>query len=161
MLILTLILILRYFNLEPSFKVRWCSAQDLLGSQIPMTTGGFELRISCIRSLLHTKSLSNPPTSYARDFVCKRFVVQTLLWSLEFVILVNLEDDTIAVILIWFYVICLALSFSRFFCQPTYARMLFTLFYDAARKAILMRMFVIRDRSQISFLILSEFKRID
>ena len=40
----------RYFNFEPSFKLRWCRAQDLFGSQIPVTTGGFELRISCIRS---------------------------------------------------------------------------------------------------------------
>ena len=30
-------------------------------------------------------------------FVCKRFAVQTLLWSLEFVIEINLEHDTIAV----------------------------------------------------------------
>ena len=28
---------LRYFNFEPSFKVRWCHAQDLFGSQIPVT----------------------------------------------------------------------------------------------------------------------------
>ena len=40
---------LRYFNFEPSFKLRWCRAQDLFGPQIPVTTGGFELRISCIR----------------------------------------------------------------------------------------------------------------
>ena len=39
-----------YFNLEPSFKLRWCRGRDLLGSQIPVTTGRFELRISCIRS---------------------------------------------------------------------------------------------------------------
>ena len=30
-------------------------------------------------------------------FVCKRFAVQTLLWSLEFVTQINLEHDTIAV----------------------------------------------------------------
>ena len=41
---------LRYFNFEPSFKLRWYRARDLLGSQIPVTTGGFELRISCTRS---------------------------------------------------------------------------------------------------------------
>ena len=29
-------------------------------------------------------------------FVCKRFAVRTLLWSLEFVIQINLEHDTIA-----------------------------------------------------------------
>ena len=28
----------------------WCGTRDLFGSQIPVTTGGFELRISCIRS---------------------------------------------------------------------------------------------------------------
>ena len=39
---------LRYFNFEPSFKLRWCRAQDLFESPIPMTLGGFELRISCI-----------------------------------------------------------------------------------------------------------------
>ena len=38
------------FNFEPSFKLRWCRARDLFGSQIPVTTGGFELRISCIRN---------------------------------------------------------------------------------------------------------------
>ena len=42
--------ILRYFNFEPSFKLRWCRARDLFGSQFQVTTGGFELRISCIRS---------------------------------------------------------------------------------------------------------------
>ena len=41
---------LRYFNFEPSFKLRWCRAQDLFGSQIPATTGGFELRVSCIQT---------------------------------------------------------------------------------------------------------------
>ena len=30
-------------------------------------------------------------------FVCKRFAVQILMWSLEFVIQINLEHDTIAV----------------------------------------------------------------
>ena len=41
---------LRYFNFEPSYKLRWCRAQDLFGSQIPATTGGFELRVSCIQT---------------------------------------------------------------------------------------------------------------
>ena len=36
---------LRYFNFEPSFKLRWCRARDLFGAQIPVTIGGFELRI--------------------------------------------------------------------------------------------------------------------
>ena len=46
---------LRYFNFNPSFKLRWCCAWDLFGSQIPVTTGGFELWISCIPSgyLIH------------------------------------------------------------------------------------------------------------
>ena len=30
--------------------LRWCRARDLFGSQIPVTTGGFEMQISCIRS---------------------------------------------------------------------------------------------------------------
>ena len=29
-----------YFNFELSFKLRWFRVQDLLGSQIPVTTGG-------------------------------------------------------------------------------------------------------------------------
>ena len=74
---------LRYFNFEPSFKLRWCRARDLFGSQIPVTTGGFELQISSIQR--------------SHYFVCKRFVVQTLMWSLEFVIQINLEHDTITV----------------------------------------------------------------
>ena len=38
-------------NPEISTKIlRWCRARDLFGSQIPVSTGGFELRISCIRS---------------------------------------------------------------------------------------------------------------
>ena len=41
---------LRYFNFEPSFKLRWYRARDSFGSQIPVVTLGFELRISCIRS---------------------------------------------------------------------------------------------------------------
>ena len=32
----------RYFNFEPSFKMRLCRARDLFVSQIPVTTGGFE-----------------------------------------------------------------------------------------------------------------------
>ena len=31
-------------------RVRWCLARDLFGSQIAVTTGRFELRISCIQS---------------------------------------------------------------------------------------------------------------
>ena len=39
-------IMLRHFNFEPSLKLQWCRAQDLFGSQIPVTTGGFELPIS-------------------------------------------------------------------------------------------------------------------
>ena len=39
------------FKLERYLSaLRWCRAQDLFGSQIPVITGGFELRISCIES---------------------------------------------------------------------------------------------------------------
>ena len=44
------VLVLRYFTFEPKFKLRWCRDGDLLGPQIPVTTGGFELRTSCIQS---------------------------------------------------------------------------------------------------------------
>ena len=82
--------ILIYFNFESSFKLRWCRALDLLGSQILVITGGFELQISCIQS-----------SGLGNYFVCKRFAVQTLLWSLEFVILINFEHDTIEVYFIF------------------------------------------------------------
>ena len=39
----------------------WCRARVLFRSQIPVTTGGFELQISCIRSRYLTDSLSTPP----------------------------------------------------------------------------------------------------
>ena len=62
---------LRYFNFEPSFKLRWCHARDLFESQIPVTTGGFERRIFCIRSSYLTHLVLWPSglvtTSYARD----------------------------------------------------------------------------------------------
>ena len=47
--------------------MRWCRARDLFGSQIPVTTGGFELQISCIRS------------RYARD---SQFRPSCGLWNL-------------------------------------------------------------------------------
>ena len=47
-----------------------CCARDLIGSQIPVTTGGIELQISCIKS--------NYLSHYGL-IVCKRFAVQTLL----------------------------------------------------------------------------------
>ena len=48
---------LLYFNFEPGFKPRWCRARDLFESQIPVATGGFELRISCIRSSYLTRQV--------------------------------------------------------------------------------------------------------
>ena len=45
---------LRYFNFEPSLKLRWCCARDLFGSKIPVTTGEFEMRIPCIQSIYLT-----------------------------------------------------------------------------------------------------------
>ena len=35
-------------NVNEHVILQRCRARDLLGSQIPVTTGGFELRISCI-----------------------------------------------------------------------------------------------------------------
>ena len=68
-------------NIQKLTKLlRWYCARDLFGSQIPVTTGEFELRISCIRSSYLT-----------------HYSYLTLLWSLEFVIQINLEHDTIAV----------------------------------------------------------------
>ena len=37
------------------------------------------------------------PSGLGNYLVCKRFAVQTRLWSLEFVIQVSFEHDTIAV----------------------------------------------------------------
>ena len=37
------------------------------------------------------------PSGLGNNFVCKRVAVQTLLWSLEFMIQINLEHNTIAV----------------------------------------------------------------
>ena len=43
-----------YNNFETAYKhmliLQWCYARGLFGSQIPVTTGGFELQISCIQS---------------------------------------------------------------------------------------------------------------
>ena len=61
-------------------------------------------------NLLHKKSLPNLlghkllwPSGLGNDFECKRFTVQTLLWSLEFVIQINLEQNTIKIIWKEFY----------------------------------------------------------
>ena len=48
---------------------RWCRSQYLFGSQIPVTTGVFELRISCIRSshlTLVVTGICDPSKSWAR-----------------------------------------------------------------------------------------------
>lgn len=67
---------LRYFDFKPSFKLRCCRARDLFKPQIPVATGGFEMRIPWTQS------------SYLRGlgdyFACKRFAFETLLWSLDF-----------------------------------------------------------------------------
>ena len=49
-MLVSMLVVLRYFIFEPSLKLRWCRARDLFGSQVPVTIGGFELRISCIQS---------------------------------------------------------------------------------------------------------------
>ena len=133
---------LRYFNFEPSFKLQWCYARDLFGSQITVTTGGFEPQISCIQRSYLTHQAIRPrrlggfgvpefvtlgqeqliyveilqlrakfqirvlrisltyqvlqPIGLGKYFACKKFTVQNLLWSLEFVIQINLEHNTIA-----------------------------------------------------------------
>ena len=65
----------------------WCHAQELFGSQIPVTTGGFELWISCIRTsyLTHEALRSNRLGGF-RVPECKRFAVKPScghckLWS--------------------------------------------------------------------------------
>ena len=76
-------------NARTDFYLRWCRARDLFGSKIPVITGGFELRISCIQSRYLTPQvvtwkvityLALWPSELGNDFVCKRFAVQTLLW---------------------------------------------------------------------------------
>ena len=62
-------LMLRYFNFEPSFKLRWCRAEDLFRSQISVTTGGFEMRISYIRNIAH--DCSNTYSDYSWFLVWK------------------------------------------------------------------------------------------
>ena len=41
---------LRHFNFEPSLKL-WCCAREVFESQLSVTTGEFELQISCIQVL--------------------------------------------------------------------------------------------------------------
>ena len=39
--------ILRHFNFKPSLKLRWCRAQDLYRSQIPVTTESSSQASNC------------------------------------------------------------------------------------------------------------------
>ena len=72
------------------------SCSRFIKSQILVITSGFELRISCIRSIYitHEAIWSNGLGNY---FVYSIFAVQSLVWSQEFVIQINHEHDTIAV----------------------------------------------------------------
>ena len=60
---------MRYFDFELSFKLRWCGPRDLLGSQIPVVTVGFELWISWVI------------TSCAKDPQVKPYCGHCNLWS--------------------------------------------------------------------------------
>ena len=97
------------FNFEPSLKLRWFRPRDLFGSQIPVTTGRFELPIFSMRnSYLTQYAISYQDWTLRTSgllnyFECKRFTVQTLLWSLEFVIQMRLEQDTIAIYLVFLF----------------------------------------------------------
>ena len=78
--------------------LRWCLAQKLFGSQIPVTTGGFEMRISCIWSnyLIHQAIGANR----LGEFIvpkCQRFEIQTFLSLLEVVIQMIIEHNTNAI----------------------------------------------------------------
>ena len=41
------------------------------------------------------------PSGLGNYFISKRFAVQTLLWSLEFVVQINLQHDTITTLEMW------------------------------------------------------------
>ena len=79
-------------------NLQWCRARGLFGSQSPVTTVGFELRISCIQSryLTHQAIRHDRLDGFGVP-ECKRFLVQTVLWSLEFVIQIIIDHDPIAV----------------------------------------------------------------
>ena len=94
------ILCLRVFssyNNIATFNLQWYRARDLFGSQIPITTGAFELQISCKQSSYLNQQAIRRSSVLGNYFVFKRFPVQTILLSLEFVTKINLEHDTIAV----------------------------------------------------------------
>ena len=81
---------LRYFNFDASFKLQWCRARDLFGSQISVTQEGLNCEPLAYEVVTWWHS------GLGNYFVCKRFAVQTLLWSLGFVIQINLKHDIIA-----------------------------------------------------------------
>ena len=95
--------ILRYFNNGSSFKLRWCRARDLLGSQVLVTTGWFELRISCIWSsyLTHEAIRALWPSGLGNYLKCKRFAIQFLLWSLEVLYQALRNSNNLCVYLYW------------------------------------------------------------
>ena len=49
-----------YFNFEPNFKLWWCRAQNFNRSQIPVTTGRFELRTSYTQRICLTHLAIGP-----------------------------------------------------------------------------------------------------
>ena len=72
-------------------KLWWFRAQDLFGSQIPVTTRGFELKISCRRSsyLTHTIAVSNLARSWSISIFCIKFskfwnCILFVSWSIFF-----------------------------------------------------------------------------
>ena len=74
-----------YTNFKTAHKhmliLWWCLARELFGSQIPVTTGGFEQQISWIWSnyLTHYAIRPNREDGFTEP-ECKGFAVQTLLW---------------------------------------------------------------------------------
>ena len=94
---------MKIHQLRVMFQTATVSCLRLFGWQILVTTGGFELQISEISSnpsvvllirLTYYVLWRNGLGSY---FVCKRFTVQTFLWSLEFAIQIHLEHDTVTI----------------------------------------------------------------
>ena len=70
---------LRYLHFEPGLKLRWWRARDFDGSQIAVSTGGVELRTSCVQWKVQTSQFK---------LSCGHWN----LWSIQ-----NLEHDAIAV----------------------------------------------------------------
>ena len=69
--------LLRYFNFEPSFKLHWCVLQIYLDHKLQWPQGSLNWK-----SLAY-EIFNNPlwPSGLGNNFICKRFAVQTLLWS--------------------------------------------------------------------------------